>query len=479
MRRPIHAPANDLGLHEDVLTPMHHHQPGKDFLLAHDDDGVRPVTVDQAVELARARRSPGVDEVDQLPDGPRGIRRRSLLAAGSVGLGAMLMPSAGPRLSFAATPGNRDLLVVVFLRGGFDGLSAVVPVADPAYYAARPGIGVRPEHTFALDSRFGMNQNLAPLKPLWDARQLAVVVGAGNPGVTRSHFDDQVSCELAAPANQRTGWIARHLALASAELGTFRAISIGGQVALSLTTTAFDTLAMSGVKEFDLYSWGALRPRMMGSLSALYANSGGFEVEQSRLLMSAIDRLGALREQTYVPAGGAVYEANRFATGLRDIAQLAKAEIGLEAVTIDSQDWDMHRGLGRADVATDWFARQATELSRALAAFATDLGPRWNSTTVVLISEFGRRVTQNGDLGVDHGHGNTLWLLGGGINGGVFGSQPALAAANLQQGAVPITTDYRTVLAEVISKRLGNTRTGEVFPGWSSTATPLGVARAR
>ncbi|GAB3708015.1 DUF1501 domain-containing protein [Mariniluteicoccus flavus] len=478
MHRPVHDPRHDLPLHDDVITPMHHHIEGRDFLMAHDERGARPVTVDAAVELARTRRVPQVSEVDHVADGPRHIKRRSVLAAGGVGLGAMLMPHTAPRMSFASTPGNRDLLVVVFLRGGFDGLSAVVPVGDPAYYAARPDIGVRPEQTFALNGAFGMNKNFSALKPLWDRRQVAVVVGAGNRALTRSHFEDQISCELAAPASQRSGWVGRHLATSSAQHGTFRAISVGGQVALSLTTTAFDTLAMSGLKEFDIYSWGALRPRMVGSLSALYANAGGIAVEQSRLLVSAINELAAQREVAYAPANGAAYKDNDFARGLRDVAQMAKAGVGLEAVTIDLNDWDMHRGLGRAEVATDWYSRMATTLSEGVAAFAADLGTLWNSTTVVMMSEFGRRVAQNGDLGLDHGHVNTLWVMGGGINGGVYGTQPSLAAGNLVQGDVPITTDYRTVLAEVVAKRLLNTKTAEVFPGWTTTA-PLGVARAK
>lgn len=478
--RTILDPRNDVALHEDLVTPMHHHIPGQDFLLAHDPEtgAVRRVTPHQAANLVQERAAmPGVHEVEPAP-GTRSLSRRLFVRAGTMGAGALAMASAAPRMSFAASPAGArgDLLVVIFLRGAFDGLSAAVPVNDRAYYTARPDIAVRAEDTVALNTQFGLNRHLSGLTGLWNAGQVAVVVGSGLPQVTRSHFQDMVSCEVAAPANQRSGWVGRLLAARSSSTGTFRAISMGSKVAMSLTTTAFNSVAMSSVAEFDLYGWGEAKVPLMRNVDAMFTRAGGRSGEQAHLTLAAIDRLASVRSTTYTPAGGAAYPDTDFGRGLRDIAQMAKSGVGLEAATVDSNGWDMHVDLGSASTGDGWFSRQAREFAGALSAFATDLGDRWNSTTVVAMSEFGRRVSQNGALGVDHGHGNTLWVLGGGIRGGVYGTQPDLTASNLTMGDVPVTTDYRQVLAEVVTGRLGVNDLATVFPGFTPGAR-LGIVR--
>ncbi|NNG19586.1 DUF1501 domain-containing protein [Naumannella sp. ID2617S] len=498
MNRRVHDPRNDILLHEDLIVPMHHHDSRMDFLLAQTPDGVKPVDVDTAAELVRKRRYPEVTEVDHVADGPKGLSRRAVLAGGGIGLGALLMPSAQPRYSFAVGTGKQDLLVVIFLRGGMDGLSAVVPVNDPNYYTARRETAVPAGNTFQLNNQFGMNNDLLALKPIWDARQMAIVVGAGNPTLTRSHFEDQKVCEQGnAPANLRSGWVARHLASNSAPHGTFRAVSMGTHVSISLTTTAFDVVALSEIKEFDIKGGPDVRPRMMGSLSAMYRNARGVAEQESRLLMRAIEQLGPERAKeddgkVYVPANGAVYPTvsddrnvkpgdAMFGRGMRDIARLARAGVGLECATIDLDEWDMHVKMGETSAwePLGWWRRKARILAQGIAALRTDLGPLWNSTTVVVMSEFGRRVAANGALGTDHGHGNALFVLGGGINGGIYGTQPLLTRDNMAPAMgedVPITTDYRQVLNEVVTKRLLNSNTAQVFPGWTAQP-PLGLAK--
>lgn len=467
-------PRAEVVLRDDLITPMHHHTPGKDFLVAQTADGPRRVSVNEATRIvAAADSTPGVHDVDRV-DGSR-FSRRNFLRSGTIGAGALAVSAMTPRMSFAA--GAQDLLVVCFLRGGIDGLSAIVPVTDSAYYNARPNIAVRPEETFALNANFGMNRNMDALKPLWDARQLAVVLGSGNPSITRSHFEDQTACEQAAPAAQRSGWIGRHLASSSSAAGTFRAIAMGERVAISLTTTAFETVAMSSVSEFDIYAWEGIKTPLLRSLDEMYAHAGGIARDQAHLTISAINSLAEVRNTPYTPQNGAEYPDHSFARGLKDIARMAKANVGLEAATVDFSDWDMHYGLGVASNPNDWFARNSRLLAQGLAAFARDLGSKWGTTTVVLMSEFGRRVEQNGDWGADHGHGNVLWALGGGIAGGVYGSQPSLSDGNLIMGDVPLTTDYRLPLAEIVTKRLGNgSSLGQVFPGYTPGAF-LGVAR--
>lgn len=460
---------------EDIITPMHHHNPGEDFYVAQTEEGKRRVSLEEAARLVQqANTVPGVHEVDP-EEGRRGFDRRMFVRSGTIGAGALALATAAPKMAFAA--GAKDLLVTVFLRGGMDGLSAVVPVTDPAYYKARPNIAVKPEQTFALNSAYGMNKHMLALKPLWDAKQVAVVLGTGNPAVTRSHFEDQALCEQAAPAVQRSGWIGRHLATSSSTSGTFRAISVGNQVALSMATTAHRTLAMSSVSEFNIYAWDSVRSQVMKSIDSLYASAGGTAQAEAQMTLKAVNELARVRDVAYTPANGAVYPESPFGKGMRDVARMAKAGVGLEAATVDFGDWDMHNRLGLAANATDWFSRHSRMLAETLAAFAKDLGTQWARTTVVVMSEFGRRVAENGNLGLDHGHGNVFWVLGGGVNGGVYGSMPTLTDANLLQGDVPITVDYRRPLSEVVSKRLGNgANLAKVFPGYTQQA-PLGLAK--
>lgn len=468
-------PRNDITSREDLITPMHHHVEGQDFLLANEPDGsMRRVSTAEAAHLvAASNTTPGVHEVDHV--GGHGFSRRGFLKAGSAGLGAMALASSTPRMAFAATPAGRDLLVVVFLDGAIDWLSGVVPVADSNYYKARPTIAVQPGDTLALNASYGLNKNMAALKPLWDAKQVAIVLGVGNPAVTRSHFDDRLSCEQAAPSQQRSGWVGRHLASSSAAGGTFRALSMGDRVTTSLTTTAFNAIAMSSVDEFRLSGMTETRPAMAKSLQTLFARAGGQLQQQSKATLDAISQIAPVRDKAYTPA--ASYPSGVFAAGLKDIARMAKSSLMLEAAALNFDDWDMHSSLGKATDPAARFSRNSRALAQGLAAFAKDLGPLWSKTTVVLMSEFGRRVAENAAGGLDHGHGNAMMVLGGGINGGIYGSMPALSSSNLVMGDVPIRVDYRRVLSEIVSHRLANgANLGTVFPGYVQQPF-LGVAR--
>jgi uncharacterized protein (DUF1501 family) len=221
---------------------------------------------------------------------------------------------------------------------------------------------------------------------------------------------------------------------------------------------------MSSVSSFTLESSWNDGPQLMADLGAVYGDTGGVMAGQVKATLDAVGSLNTIREQTYVPANGAKYtKGSNWHEGLQDIARLAKADLGMEVACIDYGGWDMHQGIGLPSDAT------------GLAAFRTDLGAQWNRVTVVTMSEFGRRVEINGDGGADHGHGNVMFLMGGAIKGGkVYGSMPTLSAGNLDDGDVPITTDYRQALSEVVSKRLLNDKLGEVFPGFTPGAA-LGV----
>lgn len=285
--------------------------------------------------------------------------------------------------------------------------------------------------------------------------------------------------ERSAPANMRSGWLGRYLAANSSTSGTFRAITMGDRAALSLSTTAFETLAMANIKEFDINSWsGSWRTSVLKGIDALYKDAGGKATAQMSKVLDAVGSITPLRATTYVPANGAMYPDSRFGNQLKDVAQMIKANLGLEVACVDMGDWDMHKELGAPSVTTDWFPRKALDLSQSLAAFRADLGSLWSKVTVVTMSEFGRRVEENGDKGVDHGHGNLMLVAGGGINGKVYGNMPALSPGNLVQGDVPITTDYRLVLTDVLKNRFSASPTvlANVFPGYTAGAL-LGVAK--
>lgn len=487
MTHQDHLDACEALLHEDLITPLHDHDESRNRLVASIDGEQRALTPSQAGAYAtQTAGRPELDEVEHVADGPWRVRRRHVLAGAAAGFGALLASSVMPRYSFAApspTPGPAGVpaqtrpLIAIFMRGGFDGLSAVVPTGDQAYYRARPGIAVRPEDTLGLADGIGLNKNLGALKPLWDEGSLAVVQGAGSPEVTRSHFTDQVTVESAAPASVRSGWLGRHLQTSSAAAGTFRGITIGTSTSLSLTTTAFDTIAMSTIESFDLQTWAdpEAKKRVSSTLDQLYAHAGGSAGKRADLTFDAIDALAQQRQAKYAPRGGAQYPDTPFGRGMREIAQMLRSGLGVEVACIDFGNWDMHQNLGSAANEKDWFSRQAKEFAAAIAAFRADLGDVWSRTTLVTMSEFGRRVAQNGTGGLDHGHGNVMFVAGGGINGRkVYGRVPALVDDALVQGDVPISVDYRQPLAEIVSKRLGNSKLAEVFPGFTP-GQPLGI----
>lgn len=473
-------------VHDDLVTPMHHHDESRNHLVVRTDDGPRVMSPTDAASYVEHVRPPACPHEVAEAAGWRGpLRRRTVLQGAALGFGALLAESAVPRYAFAETATQRDLLVVIFVRGGADGLSLVPPLQDSAYLAARPTIRVTSSQALPLDGKVGLNPAMKGLKALYDAGDLAVVLGAGNPAVRRSHFEDMNAMEWAAPANMRSGWLARHLTTSGPTTGTVRAITRGSQVALSLSSPSMETPAVAELASFGLQPTyttdGTTRERITTIIDQMYARAGGGAALTARSTLDAVARLADQRAIAaagkYVPANGAAYPDTTFGKGMRDIAQIAKAGRGLEVACIDNDDWDMHRNLGLAQDTNGWMWRRAADLSAGIAALRADLGDLWQRTTVVTMSEFGRRVQENGDQGLDHGHGNVMFVAGGGVNGKkVYGTMPTLTTANLVEGDVPITTDYRQVLSEIIRARLLNGGSlGTIFPGFTPRTTPLGV----
>lgn len=421
------------------------------------------------------------------------ISRRSFLGRGVSSSAALLLgnrlvalPTWMPRISLAdphVGPAG-DTLVCVFLRGGADGLNMIVPHGDEAYYQHRPLIGIpRPDdnkavngRTVDLDGFFGLHPALAPLHALYAAGDLAFIHATGSPDETRSHFEAMDLMERGAAENgDYTGWLARHLAtLDSGNSSSLRAIGVGDMLPASLTGAVSST-ALQSIAEYHLAGRPDRVGQMTSLLQTLYSQNQDMLTAAAQQTFAAIEVLSKIDTAGYV-AGGRPYAETEFGQALRLVAQLIKAQVGLEIACIDVDGWDTHVAQGGA-VGT--MAANLADLADGLAAFYEDLQAQMDGVTVVVMSEFGRRAQENGGLGTDHGHGSMMMTLGGGVNGGrVYARWPGLHDEQLVgPGDLAITTDYRDVLGEIIQKRLNNPLLPQIFPGY--TVTPLGLAVPR
>jgi uncharacterized protein (DUF1501 family) len=394
------------------------------------------------------------------------LTRRGLL--GAAALSGLAGAGLSTSLAFAAEAGyTGDTLVVLSLRGGFDGLSAIAPIGDPDYYRARPTIGLPKSQVIAGDGTFGLHPALAPLLPAWKAGQLAAVhaVGQGNP--TRSHFAAMEAMENAAPGTSiRTGWLDRMLGATGAS-GPLAGVSMGHAMPARLFAGPAPAVSMSSIDKFTLAGDSGKRP-IAAALRQMYADGPALAADKA---------LTALRAVT-VPAA-TTYPATELGAALRDVARLIKAKAGLVTAAVDCGDWDMHDALGTATKGQRMYDN-LTDLATALAAFTADLGPAGMAgVTLITISEFGRRVEENASRGADHGHGNAMLLLGGGVRGGkVYANWPGLAPGALVAGDLAVTTDYRSVIGEILQKRCGFGALGAVFPGVTPSSFGLATLRS-
>ncbi len=407
---------------------------------------------------------------------------------GTLGINPALFPRWMPRMAFRDTKsaGSRgDVLIVIAQRGGMDGLSAVVPYADGGvYYDKRPTIAIRPPNSSGgaeddtaidLDGHFGLHPALRPLKDVYDAKQLAVIHAAGSPDPSRSHFDAMDYMERGTPGDRMTsnGWINRHLESAAWQNASpFRAVGIGSMIQTSLSGIV-PALSLQSIADFHLNGRQDQLIAMQKTLAGLYNASAPASAlgTQANEVFSTIALLGKLAASEYTPEHNATYPETEFGAGLKQIAQLIKAEVGLEVACVDSGGWDTH------DNETPQIAAALGELGQGLRALHDDLGPSMANVTVVTMSEFGRRIEENASHGTDHGHGNVMFVMGGGVNGGLHTHWPGLQPDQLDNGDLAITTDYRDVLAEIVTLRLLNPALGAIFPGF--TPTSRGIVRAR
>ncbi len=403
--------------------------------------------------------------------------RRVFLKDGAFALVTLgFAPSFLTRTAFADGRGaRRKQLIAIFQRGAVDGLSVIVPFGEPEYYRARPSIAIARPNTgdgaaLDLDGFFGFNPRLKPLEPLWDARRLAVVHACGSPDSTRSHFDAQDYMETATPGVKNTsdGWLNRYLQARSHEQATpFRAVSLTSQLPRMLQG-ASPALAISQIGQFGIRT-GQASDAVGASFEAEYAAAADRVLSGTgREAFDAIRRLKTADPSKYQPANGADYPRSPFGQALKQIAQLTKSNVGLEVAFADVGGWDTHVNQGSAQ---GQLAGRLDDFARSIAALVTDLGDAMEDTVVLTMSEFGRAVSENGNRGTDHGHGNAMMVVGGGARGGhVYGRWPGLAPEHRFEGRdLAVTTDFRDVFGEIVVRHLGVTDPRPIFPGYAAS----------
>lgn len=409
-------------------------------------------------------------------------RRRFLQGVAATSAGAVATTMFGDAVrqtAFAATRGG-NVLVVISLRGGIDGLGVVVPHGDPAYYAARPRIGVSRASLVAQDSFFGLHPSMKPLSWLYDSGELAAVHAVGMERPNRSHFLAMEEIEDADPGSRlRRGWVNRMIGLDTVSEPT-EAVHINGTVVPTMLAGPMPTLSATRLDGFALPgATDAWADNRRAQLNTVWAAAPGTLGAAGRGALQVAARLGRVANQTYRPQNDARYPeswpAKPLGDALKDTAQLIRADVGAEIISVDYGSWDMHSEYGGEEQGQ--MQAMVSGFAQAVDAFMRDLGATLRSrVTVVTISEFGRRVAENGNRGLDHGWGNMMLLMGGGVRGGrYYGRWPGLLPTHLEDGDLKVTTDYRTVLGEVIARRFPDRSVGKVFPGLSYS--PLGVMR--
>ena len=403
------------------------------------------------------------------------INRRVFLKRGGLSLlGLSALPPFLQRLTLSNPSENRKILVTVFQRGAADGLNVVAPFGEKLYYNLRPSIAI-PQPSAAderslidLDGFFGLHPSLRTLKPLYDQKHLAVVHAVGSPHSTRSHFDAQDFMETGTPGvkSTRDGWLNRHLQSKKDPDGTaFRAVAMTANLPRTLRGQS-PALALNRLNDFELKTGGqsaavkaSFESMYQQSVDSVLGGTGSDAFEAIRFLKMA-------NPAQYQPAKGVQYPRSPFGNSLRQVAQMIKANVGLEVAFVESNGWDHHVAEGGAQ---GQLATRLSDLAQGLAAFYKDLEDLMDDIIVLTMSEFGRTARENGNRGTDHGHATSLFVLGGPVRGGkVYGQWPGLQPEQLFEGRdLALTTDFRTVFGEIVLKHLGNPNLGAVFPNYS------------
>lgn len=390
-------------------------------------------------------------------------RRSLLLGAGGAGAAGVVTSMVGDVLTasvFGAEPGG-NVLVVVSQRGGVDGLSMVVPHAESAYYAARPTTAVAASRLLHRDPTFGLHPSFAPLSGMWSRGQLAAIHAVGLPAPNRSHFDAMEVVEDADPGSrERVGWLNRMIGALQGG-SVFEGVAIGTNVVPTSLVGRAPSVAVASSAALETPFTGTdIGPDVARGLREMYAGQG--DVARAGRSALALARGGRTysAEAAIPPRHGAAYPGSPFGQAMENAASLIRSGLGVRAIAVDSGGWDHHVGL------SGLMSSGLDDLARGLHAFFRDLGPDARRVTVVTLSEFGRRLAENGASGVDHGYGNAVLVLGAGVRGGRYYSRwPTLRTGKQVEGDLAVTTDYRHVLTEILQARFPHVDTSVVFPG--------------
>jgi len=403
------------------------------------------------------------------------ITRRVFLRNSALAVvGTAAVPSFLTRAAYGAVDaGTRNKrLVVIFQRGAADGLNIVVPYGESQYYAMRPSINIPRKSVIDLNGFFGLHPSLSAFQPLWQQGHLAIVHAAGSPDTTRSHFDAQDFIETGTPGVKITedGWLNRslHSVSVTAQSSPFRAIALGPSVPRILSGSE-PAVAMNNINDFSVGGRNPKSSPAASAFEAMYDHSSDSMLHGTGAeTFDAVKMLKAADPGKYTSAPGANYPAKgRFGEGLRQLAQLIKANLGVQVAFADISGWDHHVNEGSTE---GQLANVLTDFSQSLAAFWTDLGDLAEDTVIVTMSEFGRTARENGNRGTDHGHANVMFVLGGPVKGGkVYGRWPGLDQSQLYEGRdLALTTDFRQVIGEAVAHHMGNKNLNTVFPGFEN-----------
>ncbi|HUF05659.1 MAG TPA: DUF1501 domain-containing protein [Aridibacter sp.] len=415
--------------------------------------------------------------------------RRYFIKNSGIALAGFGMAAAAPDVlqrivsaSVKGDPSRKKTLVIVFQRGAVDGLSMVPPFGDGSYVGARRNLAVQEpgaeDGAVDLDGFFGLHPSMSALAPLWEDRSLAVVHSAGSPNNTRSHFDAQDYMEAGTPGvkSTRDGWMNRLLQYHEDKGSTpFRAVAMTRQVPRSLVGRC-PAVAMTNLQTFAIRA-GSFTRSVSGGFEDLWKQEADGRLgETGKETFEAIEFLKRSDPAQYRPANGARYPAGPYGESMRQIAQLIKAGVGLEAAFTDTPglNWDTHANQANGNGSRGQLANLLRVFGEALGAFAKDLGAKkMEDVLVVTMSEFGRTVRENGSRGTDHGHGNAMLLFGGGVNGGkVYGDWKGLSSSALYEGRdLAVTTDFRDPLSEAAKGFLGLPNVSGIFPGYKTSRT--------
>jgi len=409
---------------------------------------------------------------------PAKFSRRYFVKLGGVALvGMNAMPAFLQRAVASTATAGKKQLVVLFQRGAADGLNIVVPFGEPNYYRMRPSIAIpQPRRggsdaAIDLDGFFGLHPSLASLAPLFQKNELAIVHAAGSPDPTRSHFDAQDYMESGTPGIKATedGWLDRAISTVPEENASpFRAVAMGPNLPRMLRGST-GAIALPDLRQFKVQPQSAAMANVAeGGFEAMYAQTVDHALHGTGAeTFEAIDMLKKIDMAKFPPENGADYPKSPLGQKLQQIAIMLKANIGVEVLFVDCGGWDNHVNEGGVQ---GQLSNLLKDLGQTLAAFYEDMGDRMSDVIVVTMSEFGRTAKENGNRGTDHGHANCMFVMGGDVKGGhVYGKWPGLADQQLYEGRdLMLTTDFRAVVGEILTKHLGVKNLAPVFPGFDS-----------